>query len=445
MPQREKGKGMTSNKRALVRAGWALLAGLGMLMLSGFGSGPDTPGGIGGTGIHPGGIGGTGVHPGGIGGTGIAALGPIQRFGSIYVNGREYLLTPGTRYLVDGAKRPASALHLGDLVVVQAAVSHGKTVADLVRVQHAVIGTISQTDTAAGRITVLGQTIRLDSGTLIRAPGAQTLSFADLKAGNAVAVSGLPQGHGQWQALRVTRIATDSAAGRIPLLLRGRVEAIDPGKARLRLGGVWLNTTGHALQDAAVGQEVIAAGSYQGGHPYVHTLRPVQPGLGAVGDRVYMVGYLRRTLQGWRSNGLLLQVGADTRFEGGSVENLRTGTLAVIEGNVEKPGEVTVGRIILGATPMRYGLPPLMRGSEGAGHPEMEPSGSAIEKPEILRPEAQRPEILRPEVQRPEILRPEVQRPEILRPEVQRPEIMQPQVQRPQIMRPQVQQPQMMP
>ncbi|MHB1531956.1 DUF5666 domain-containing protein [Acidithiobacillus sp.] len=431
---------MTSNKRALVRAGWALLAGLGMLMLSGFGSGPDTPGGIGGTGIHPGGIGGTGIHPGGIGGTGIATLGPIQRFGSIYVNGREYLLTPGTRYLVDGSARPASALHLGDLVVVQAAVSHGKTVADLVRVQHAVIGTISRTDAAAGRITVLGQTIRLDSSTLIRAPGAQTLSFADLKAGNVVAVSALPQGHGQWQALRVTRIATDSAAGRIPLLLRGTVEAIDPVKARLRLGGVWLNTTGHALQDMVVGQEVIAAGSYRGGHPHVRTLRPVRPGLGVVGDRVYMVGYLRRSPQGWRSNGLLLHVGADTRFEGGSVENLRTGTLAVIEGNVEKPGEVAVGRIILGATPMRYGLPPLMRGSEGAGHPEMEPEKPTMERPEIMRPELQRPEILRPEIQRPEI-----QRPEILRPEVQRPEIMRPAVQRPQITRPQIQQPQMMP
>ena len=425
---------MTSNKRALVRAGWALLAGLGMLMLSGFGSGPDTPGGIGGTGIHPGGIGGTGIHPGGIGGTGIAALGPIQRFGSIYVNGREYLLTPGTRYLVDGSERPASALHLGDLVVVQAAVSHGKTVADLVRVQHAVIGTISQIDAAAGRITVLGQTIRLDSSTLIRAPGAQTLSFAELKAGNAVAVSGLPQGHGQWQALRVTRIATDSAAGHIPLLLRGRVEAIDPVKARLRLGGVWLNTTGHALQDVAVGQEVIAAGSYRGGHPYVHALRPVHPGLGAVGDRVYMVGYLRRTPQGWRSNNLLLRVGADTRFEGGSVENLHTGTLAVIEGNVEKPGEVTVGRIILGATPMRYGLPPLMRGSEGAGHPEMEAEKPTMERPEIMRPELQRPEILRPEVQRPEIMRPEVQRPEIMRPAVQRPQITRPQIQQPQMM-----------
>lgn len=398
---------MRSSKRVLAMVGRALVAGLGMLMLSGFGSGPDTPGGIGGTGIHP----------GGIGGTGIAALGPIQRFGSIYVNGREYLLTPGTRYLVDGAERPASALHLGDLVVVQAAVSQGKTVATLVRVQHAVIGAISQIDIAAGRITVLGQTIHLDGDTLIGAPGAPALSPADLKVGNVVAVSALSQGHGQWQALRVTRIAANSAAGHMPLLLRGRVETIDPVKARLRVGDVWLNATGHALQDVAVGQEVVAAGSYQGGHPYVHVLRPVHAGLGAVGDRVYLVGYLRHTPQGWRSNNLLLRVEADTRFVGGSAESLRTGILAVVEGTVGKPGEVTVDRIILGATPMRYGLPPPMRGTEGIDH-------RAMERPEVMRPEMQRPEIVRPEIQRPEIMRPEVQRPQIVRPQIQQPQMM---------------------
>ncbi|MEB8585002.1 hypothetical protein OW714_02850, partial [Acidithiobacillus ferriphilus] len=79
------------------------------------------PGGIGGTGIHPGGIGGTGIHPGGIGGTGITALGVIQRFGSIYVNGQEYVLSPQTRYSVDGAAGTAKDLRLGDRVTVQAA------------------------------------------------------------------------------------------------------------------------------------------------------------------------------------------------------------------------------------------------------------------------------------------------------------------------------------
>ncbi|MHB8238014.1 MAG: DUF5666 domain-containing protein, partial [Acidithiobacillus ferrivorans] len=106
-----------------------------------------TGGGIGGTGIHSGGIGGTGIQPGGIGGTGITALGVIQRFGSIYVNGREYVLSPQTRYSVDGAAGTAKDLHLGDRVTVQAA-ADGRTIAQEVRVEHAVIGRVTEVDAA---------------------------------------------------------------------------------------------------------------------------------------------------------------------------------------------------------------------------------------------------------------------------------------------------------
>ncbi|MEB8488010.1 hypothetical protein OW567_14240, partial [Acidithiobacillus ferriphilus] len=74
---------------------WSLVLALALVALPGTRAYSDPAGGgIGGLGIHPGGIGGTGIHPGGIGGTGITALGVIQRFGSIYVNGQEYVLSP---------------------------------------------------------------------------------------------------------------------------------------------------------------------------------------------------------------------------------------------------------------------------------------------------------------------------------------------------------------
>ena len=70
-------------------------------------------GGIGGTGIgqETGGIGGTGITPetGGIGGTGLHKLdvpivgdGPIQAFGSVFVNGREYVVNSSTLVSIDG-------------------------------------------------------------------------------------------------------------------------------------------------------------------------------------------------------------------------------------------------------------------------------------------------------------------------------------------------------
>ena len=93
---------------------WSLVLALALVALPGTRAFSDPAGGgIGGLGIHPGGIGGTGIHPGGIGGTGITALGVIQRFGSIYVNGQEYVLSPQTRYSVDGTAGTAKDLRLG--------------------------------------------------------------------------------------------------------------------------------------------------------------------------------------------------------------------------------------------------------------------------------------------------------------------------------------------
>ncbi|MGC8808429.1 MAG: DUF5666 domain-containing protein, partial [Thiomonas sp.] len=137
-----------------------LLRGLGVLWAVGLVwmavCAAAAPGGIGGTGITRGGIGGTGISPGGIGGTGIVAVGPIQRFGSIFVNGTEYALPAETRYQVDGHAASQQSLHLGDLVAVRARVQSGKILAVEVHVDHAIVGRITHIDRAQGLLRVLG-------------------------------------------------------------------------------------------------------------------------------------------------------------------------------------------------------------------------------------------------------------------------------------------------
>ena len=55
---------------------------------------------------------------GGIGGTGITGFGVVQKFVSIFVNGREYILDDNTRVTRDGVSVDEKTLHLGDVVSI---------------------------------------------------------------------------------------------------------------------------------------------------------------------------------------------------------------------------------------------------------------------------------------------------------------------------------------
>ena len=397
---------------------WRLVLALVLLALPGTGAFSDPagggigglgihPGGIGGTGIHSGGIGGTGIHPGGIGGTGITALGVIQRFGSIYVNGQEYVLSPQTRYSVDGAAGTAKDLHLGDRVTVQAA-ANGQAIAQEVRVEHAVIGKVTAVDAAKRQLTILGETIQAGKRTPITMhDSGQSLSFLALKAGDVVSVSGLDRGNGHWLATAICRLyPADTAPARVPLLLRGEVNALDPGQDTLEVGATKLQVNGALLGAIQVGQSVVVRGEYADGEARVENVSPTALAAQDVGNRVSLVGYLAPGREGWTTHGVSLVEGPHTHYENGDAADLRAGSMVAIEGRVQAPGVVHAERVIFRVNPMDFDLPAVLR-------PQLHP--------EIGRPEIETPEIERPEIERPEIASPEV--PQVVRPQMERPDV----------------------
>lgn len=355
----------------VLRTAGAVLIGL---LLSVAGSVAATPGGIGGTGIDPGGIGGTGISPGGIGGTGIVAIGPVQRFGSIFVNGGEYELPPQTRYRVDGLAATEQSLHLGDTVTVHAVEQGGRLDALDVRIDHAVIGRVAQIDPSAARLVVLGQTIHLTSTTLLRTEADQPLPMSQLSVGDVVRISALHQGEGQWQALRLVRLASPAAHQAAKFLLRGRIEALSSNQQRVRINGVWFSTARlTARAGLVVGARVVVRGTQGRQGDVIDSLQPSTSAEAPVGARVVMVGYLQQTPQGWETNGLRVE-GSDAvlRAELQSAAKTQHAPVVIV-GTLRSVQSVVVERVIPNVDAMQFALPPLA----GAATPGPAKAGDA--------------------------------------------------------------------
>ncbi len=331
---------------------------------------------------------------GGIGGTGINGFGVVQRFGSIFVNGREYLLNNATRYRVDGQPGTARNLRLGDVVLVQAQTDPaGRMTATSVHVEVALAGRIEQVNARADNFTLLGQVIHVTAETRADGHGAPRLELANLHVGDAVSVSALAQGAGHWVATCVSH----GQATRF--LMRGPVRAIDRTHRRLTIGTRTLAVAPTQLARLAVGERVRVAGRYVRGMPIVVRVQPITAEVGAAGTVVEMSGYVeaRPSIDVLLANGVRLRYTAHTRLSGGTVADARLGMAIAVRGVTEPDGSVLVDQMVLGADPMRVDLPQTWTPQPGVGEDR-----APRERPEIERPDIERPEIERPEIELPE-------------------------------------------
>jgi hypothetical protein len=163
-------------KRGIWIAGiWVALAAVTILAACGGGSSGNSP---------------STSSSGMAGGSGV-----ITGFGSVFVNGKEFK-TDGSTQVVDGDNDDAASstanLQVGMTVDVDA--DGGK--ATLLRFTSAVRGEVDAVDTMASTITVLGQTVRVTSGTSFAgnvgnsSTGSMPKRLSDVHAGNYVVVFG---------------------------------------------------------------------------------------------------------------------------------------------------------------------------------------------------------------------------------------------------------------
>jgi Domain of unknown function (DUF5666) len=126
---------------------------------------------------------------------GVSASGMVTAFGSVFVNGKEFMVDNSTAVVdgdADDEAASAAALHVGMDVDVIASGNE----ASLVRFTSAVRGEVDAIDTTKSTLTVLGQTVDVSSGTAFagsRTSGTTTTSISglsDVSVGDYVVVYG---------------------------------------------------------------------------------------------------------------------------------------------------------------------------------------------------------------------------------------------------------------
>ncbi|MFN0186164.1 MAG: DUF5666 domain-containing protein [Aquabacterium sp.] len=179
----------------------------------------------------------------GTGGTGTFASGPITGLGSIFVGGIRFDDSTASVADEDGGVRSRADLRLGMTVQVDAgdvSTSSGepRATARSVRLGSELLGPVEAVDLPAGRLTVLGQRVDVGPDTVIDPRLPRGLS--GLAPGRVVEVYAQHDAaSGRYRATRIEPV--DVAVG---YALRGVTDAVDPGNAVLRVGGVRFSFAG---------------------------------------------------------------------------------------------------------------------------------------------------------------------------------------------------------
>ena len=365
---------------------------------------------------------------GGIGGTGITGFGVVQKFGSIFVNGREYFLDGNTRITRDGVPVAEKTLRLGDVVSVQGRIdpATGRGLAAEVNSELALQGAVEKVDAASGTLTVLGQTVRVTPATLGDDGGNAPL--ARIRPGEHIAVSGFARSRGSWLATRIEPVA----AGNTSFVLSGEVQGIDRAHGRLRVAGQELIAVPGTLPAGlAVGHSVRVQGVYDKSALNLEGVADARPMLGPSGRVVEMSGYVQIQPGTGRlvSNGVVLTYSDASIFIGGTAADLRADLPVAVRGELQADGSVAAQSILIDVDPMRVTLPEPAAQAPRAGGDERRAGRDAAEKSDRERPDAGQPGAEKSEIDRPD--KPEVEKPEVERPDIERPIIDHPEIEKP--------------
>lgn len=189
--------------------------------------------------------------------TTVFAAGPISGFGSVIVNGVRFDDDTATIVDDDGQALTDAQLRLGMQCEVDGtadADDRARGHARSVRVRSALLGPVGSTDTRAGTLTVLGQTVAVDGDTAF--DDAIVGGLAGLGTGTVVAV------HAQFDAASRSYLATriELAAAAAAYKIRGTVTALDPVAQTLQIGLTPISyaTAIHVPSTLAVGSVVVA-------------------------------------------------------------------------------------------------------------------------------------------------------------------------------------------
>jgi hypothetical protein len=182
----------------------------------------------------------------------VTAVGPINAFGSIFIDGVEYS-TAGAQIRIDDQPGTEGDLHVGQIVTLKGTVNpDGLTgTASDVAFSGDLRGPVSQIDLDAGTFVVLGQTVRVTDATLFD-DDFQAPAITGFPIGVVVEVSGFADGAGNLVASRI-----DASTAMSGFRVRGVVQQLDAMAHTFRINGLTVDYSGVAPNGTLANDAVV--------------------------------------------------------------------------------------------------------------------------------------------------------------------------------------------
>jgi Domain of unknown function (DUF5666) len=260
--------------------------------------------------------------------TAVVSTGPITQFGSVVLNGIEFDTTQAQIRVEDQIVHE-DELRIGMRVTVEG-VRDNNGVARATRVvfRKNVEGLIDSIDVVNNKLVVLGQTVLVDSLTVIEDRAqSSAIALSTLAVGQFVEVSGLVDANGEILATRIER-KTGFVAGVTEVEVRGTLSGLNTNARTFALGALTVNfSTATVVGSLSNGVFVQVRGTQTAPGSIVTATRVTveDPTVGgAAGTKIEIEGFVTAFTSAtvFSVNGQAVTTTTQTVFENGTIADL---------------------------------------------------------------------------------------------------------------------------
>jgi len=269
------------------------------------------------------------------------STGPITRFGSVILNGIEFDTTQAEIRVEDQIVRE-DELRIGMRVTVEGARdNNGVARATRVVFRKNVEGLIDSIDVVNNTLVVLGQTVLVESLTVIEDRAqSSSIAFSALAAGQFVEVSGLVDADGTILATRIER-KTGFVAGVTEVEIRSTLSGLNTTARTFVLGALTVNfSTATVVGSLSNGVFVQVRGTQTAPGSIITATRVTveDPTVGgAAGTKIEVEGFVTAfaSATDFHVNGQAVTTTARTVFENGTIADLALNARLEVEGQLD--------------------------------------------------------------------------------------------------------------
>ncbi len=282
--------------------------------------------------------------------TATTVVGAITGFGSVFVNGVKYE-TDDTAVTVDDSPGAVSDLSIGHIVTIVGVINDdGRTgVATSIHYDDDLKGPVQAIDLAAGELTVLGQTVLVDTSTVFD-DSLSPRSLEALAVGDVVEISGRSNADGVLVASRI-----EPAPATVPFEVKGIVSDLDVATSTFRIGSLVVDYSSAMLEDFPGG--VISNGDFveakgpdfsaDGALNATRVQREDNGQQGGDAGPVQVEGYITRFVSAsdFDVAGMPVTTTETTLFENGNALDLALNVKVQVEGVLDDSGTLQASKV----------------------------------------------------------------------------------------------------